>query len=87
MGIGFLHNANNSQTEVMPNHKDAKYEGNWVATVRGRSDGPIELRQGTATLTADFSKDDIEVDLVSLAELSGIIFSSTFCGTSYRKDL
>ena len=88
LGIGFVQNWSLSGLTGadMPNNGDATYNGNWVATVRAADndgDGPISLRHGDATLTADFGMGKIDASLWGLATLKGTITAneSTFSGT------
>ena len=85
LGIGFVQSIGEGLTVVdMPNNGDAKYSGNWVATVREADDdgdGDISLTSGAASLTADFTKATITADLTDLAKLEGAIDNNTFSGT------
>ncbi len=85
LGLGFVQNYDGAPTEAsdMPNHGDATYDGNWVATIQAADedgDGAVTLEDGVATMTADFEKMTVEADLTGLATLSGDISGNTFSG-------
>ena len=85
LGIGFLQNYSGEGLTGadMPNNGDAKYEGNWAATVRKADEdgnGAVTLRSGPASLMADFEEDSIEAELTGLATLTGDIAGNTFSG-------
>lgn len=65
----------------MPNTGTATYNGNWVASVRGAASGDITAQSGDSMMTADFVKNTVKVDLMSLATLEGMISGDTFSGT------
>ena len=86
LGIGFVQNWSGEGMTVvdMPNNGDATYNGNWVATVRGKDDdgnGDIALLHGASKLFADFSKAEVTATLSGLATLEGAIDTNTFSGT------
>ena len=67
----------------MPNFGDATYNGNWVANIREadeQGDGTITRETGTSSMTADFVKDTVKVNLSGLATLAGAISGNTFSG-------
>ena len=68
----------------MPNHGDAKYNGNWVANVQMAhldGNGDIQRQSGAAMIDADFADNDIDVTLSGLATLDGSIDGNMFSGT------
>ena len=70
-------------TEEMPNHGTATYNGNYVANVQEedpQGDGTIRREDGTASMIANFSKDDVDITLTNLATLEGDITGNTFSG-------
>ena len=85
LGIGFVQSIGDGLTGAdMPNNGTGEYEGNWVAAVRAANedgDGPIVLRNGDATVTANFGMGTITADLTNLAKLEGAIDTNTFSGT------
>ena len=90
LGIGFVQNfSGEGMTTIgggsddMPNNGEAMYMGNWVAAVQSEDadgNGPIELDDGAATLTADFEDGEITALLIGLATLSGDISGNEFLG-------
>ena len=84
LGTGFVSSIGDGMTgDDMPNNGDATYTGNWVATVRAADvdgEGAIRMRDGAATLTADFGKGDITAMLMGLARLDGDITGNAFSG-------
>ena len=86
LGIGFAQNYAGALTEVsdMPNHGDATFDGNWVATIQAADpdgNGPLSLEDGVASMTANFEKMTVEAILTGLATLSGDITGNTFSGS------
>ena len=86
IGIGFVQNYAGAPIEAsdMPNHGDATYDGNWVATIQAvdeDGDGAVSLEDGVASMEADFEKMTVEAELMGLATLSGDISGNTFSGT------
>ena len=86
LGIGFVQNYSDGGLTGadMPNNGGAKYEGNWVATVRVADDdgnGAISLKNGDATVDANFEMGEITATLETLATLTGDISGNTFSGT------
>ena len=86
LGIGFVQNIAGAATEMsdMPNHGNATYDGNWVATIQAADpdgNGAVTLEDGVAMMAADFEKDTVEATLTGLATLSGTITGNTFSGT------
>ncbi len=85
LGIAFVQNftgAGMTEDEEMPNNGDAKYEGNWVANIQeadedgdGAVSGGMEVK-GDATMSADFRKDTVAVELMGLATLEAKIGGS-----------
>ena len=68
----------------MPNHGDATFDGNWVATIQAAhrdGDGAVSLEDGVASMVANFEKMTVEAILTDLATLSGDITGNTFAGT------
>ena len=56
------------------------YKGDWVATVQAAA-GDVALKNGAATLAADFNKATVKATLADLATLEGSIDGSMFSGT------
>ena len=85
LGIGFVQSIGDGLTGAdMPNNGTGNYKGNWVAAVREADEdgnGPIVLRNGDATVTANFGMGTITADLTNLAKLEGAITTNTFLGT------
>ena len=85
LGIGFVQSIGDGLTSVdMPNNGTASYSGNWAAAIQGEDpngDGDISLESGAATVTANFTKDEITASLTGLASLEGDISGNTFEGT------
>ena len=65
----------------MPNAGTATYNGQWVASVRGSGGGAVTAQDGNSTMTANFDKDTIKVELMSLATLEGKLSGDMFSGT------
>ena len=86
LGVGFVQSIGDvgvTTTDDMPNHGDAKYNGDWVAAVQEEDpdgNGPIALLSGAAELMANFEKGDFTAMLVGLATLKGDITGNTFHG-------
>ena len=87
LGIAFAHAIADGDglTEVMPNHGNATYNGNYVANVRAADadgDGAITRLDGTAMIMADFDDNDIDITLSGLAKfMGGKIDGNMFSGT------
>ena len=86
LGIGFVQNFSDGGLTGadMPNNGSAKYEGNWVATVRVADvdgNGAISLKNGDAKVDANFEMGEITATLEMLATLTGDISGNTFSGT------
>ena len=86
LGIGFVTATPDGMgmTEEMPNHGTATYNGNYVANVQEadlQGDGTIRRMDGTASMIANFTKDDVDITLTGLATLEGDISGNTFSGT------
>jgi hypothetical protein len=85
LGIAFVQSIGDGMTGAdMPNNGVGNFTGNWVAAIQAADDdgdGDIVLKSGDATLSANFSKDEIEATLTDLATLTGSISGSTFTGT------
>ena len=85
LGIGFIQSIGDGLTGAdMPNNGGAEYSGNWAGAVQAADEdgnGDISLTSGEASLTADFDKATIKVDLDGLAKLDGTIDTNTFAGT------
>ena len=88
LGIGFVQNIG----EGMPTGTGigtASYNGDWVAAVQrenAQGAGSINLRQGSATLMADFEKAKFTGTLTGLATLEGAISGYGFSGTKATVD-
>ena len=84
LGIGFVQSIGGGMTGAdMPNNGSASYMGDWVATVQEAAeagDGGITLRNGSASVDANFDKGTVMVDLMNLAKLSGAISGGSFSG-------
>ena len=90
LGIGFVQNFSGEGltpigggSDDMPNNGMATYNGNWVAAVQRADEdgnGAINLRNGDATVIADFEKDTVSAALDKLATLSGKISGNEFSG-------
>ena len=84
MGIGFVTataDGDGMTGADMPNAGSATYNGQWVASVRGSGGGAITDQDGDSTMTADFVKNTVEVELMDLATLEGTISGDMFSGT------
>ena len=86
LGIGFVQNFSDSGLSGadMPNNGKADYTGNWVAAVQAMDEdgnGPMSLKNGVATIAADFGEGDITAKLTDLATLTGDIAGNQFSGT------
>ena len=69
----------------MPNSGIATYNGNWVANIREedpQGNGTITRHSESSSMTADFGKDTVKVNLSGLATLAGAISENTFSGDS-----
>ena len=85
LGIGFVQNWSDSGlTGDMPNVGSAtSYNGNWVAAVQVKDmegDGAISMKNGTASLGANFDKGTVSAVLTGLATLTGTIAENKFSG-------
>ena len=81
LGIGFVQSIGDGMTGAdMPSTGGAMYNGNWVATVQAAAGG-LALKNGDATLAADFNKATVKATLTDLATLEGSIDGSMFSGT------
>ena len=85
LGIGFVDklSTGSGMTGEMPNWGGATYKGGWVANVRvadSDGDGEITRKAGDASITANFLKSEVGVDLMGLAKLEGTIAGSSFSG-------
>ena len=83
-GMGMT-NPDHAAEGGMPNFGGATYNGNWVANIQEadeQGDGDITRHHGPSSMTADFVKDTVEVDLVGLATLDGAISENMFSGDS-----
>ena len=85
LGIGFVQNIDGSGMTERQGVGTATYNGDWVAAVRRQyaSDaekGAIKLRDGTATLTADFEENEFKAELDNLATLEGTLSGNGFSG-------
>ena len=85
LGIGFVQSIGDGVSGAdMPNNGDADYSGNWAAAVQAADEdgnGPIVLKSGAASLSADFEMGEITAILTDLATLEGAIDTNTFSGT------
>ena len=85
LGIGFVQSIGDGLSGAdMPNNGDAEYSGNWAAAVQAADEdgnGPIVLKSGAASLSADFEMGEITATLTDLATLEGAIDTNTFSGT------
>ena len=85
LGIGFVQNIGDGLSGAdMPNNGGAEYSGNWAAAVQAADEdgnGPIVLKSGAASLSADFEMGEITATLTDLATLEGAIDTNTFSGT------
>ncbi len=80
-GIGFVQSIGEGMTGAdMPSTGSATYNGDWVATVQAAAGG-VALKNGAATLAADFNKATVKATLTDLATLEGSIDGSMFSGT------
>ena len=62
-GIGFVQSIGDGMTgSDMPNAGSAMYKGDWVATVQAAAGG-VALKNGAATLAANFDKATVEATL------------------------
>ena len=89
LGIGFVAATADGMgmTEEMPNHGEATYNGNWVANVQERDpqgDGTITRQDGTASIMADFTDDEVNITLTGLITLEGDITGNTFMGDTAK---
>ena len=80
-GIGFVQSIGDGMTGAdMPNAGEAKYSGNWAATVETAA-GAVSLEHGAASLTANLDKSTLMATLTGLAMLEGALDGSAFSGT------
>ncbi len=72
----------------IPKFGTATYNGHWLGRVRKRhaqGNGEVNRQYDTASVTADFGKGSVTVDLRFLATLQGTIDGSGFKGTEVTK--
>ena len=85
LGIGFVQSIGTGMTGAdMPNSGSASYTGNWVGTVQAADaagKGVITMRNGGASVDANFGAGTIEASLAGLATLEGTIAGNAFSGT------
>lgn len=81
LGIGFVQNYDGSGVTTAHVTGTATYSGDWVGVVRGSHSTSLSSANGSATLTANFSTDEFEADLATLATLEGSLSGNTFSGT------
>ena len=85
LGIGFVTALPDGMgmTEVMPNLGSATYNGNYVANVQRadpEGDGDITRMDGTSSMVANFTKQEVDVTLSGLVTLEGMIDENMFSG-------
>ena len=76
LGIGFVDklSTGSGMTGEMPNWGGATYKGGWVANVQAPKEdgnGGITTLDGVSSVTANFEKSSVVVDLTKLARLEG----------------
>ena len=83
LGIGFVQSIGDGMTGAdMPSTGMGTYNGNWVATVQAAAGGGgLAMKNGAATLSANFDKATVKATLTDLATLEGSIDGSMFSGT------
>ena len=91
LGIGFVVGLSDMTAESdVPNHGDAVYNGNWVASIQAADedgDGSITLTNGRANIEADFRRGEIDVELMGLVTLEGDIEGNMFMGSFVDAEL
>ena len=86
LGIGFVTVLEGKDKTPLANTLrvgTATYQGGWVGTVRSAASSETGLtnRSGASEVTADFTKNTVEVSLTGLAMLEGAIDGNGFMGT------
>ena len=72
LGIGFVQNFSDSGVTDRLGIGKVTYNGDWVAVLQRKNsaaEGAFNLRDGAATMTADFDMEEFEADLKGLAML------------------
>ena len=92
LGIGFVTALadGDGMTEDMPNHGDARYNGNWVAAIQAQDEdgkGDISLEDGAAVILANFRKGNVEIGLTDFVTLDGNIEGNRFTGSYVDAEL
>ena len=91
LGIGFVVGLSDMTGDSdVPNHGDAIYNGNWVASIQAADDdgdGSITLTNGRANIEADFRRGEIDVKLMGLVTLEGDIEGNMFMGSFVNAEL
>ena len=81
LGIGFVQSIGDGLTADMPNNGTGTFAGNWVASVQGShptGEGDIRELSGTASLTANFRKGEVNGILSDLATFKADIEDASF---------
>ena len=83
LGIGFVQNFSDSGVTDRLGIGTVTYKGDWVAVLQRKNsaaEGAFNLRDGAATMTADFDMEEFEADLKGLAMLEGTLDGNGFSG-------
>ena len=89
LGIGFVQNISDSGVTDRQGIGTAIYNGDWVAVVQRQNSagaGAFNIRDGAATMTADFDEDEFTAALTGLATLEGTLANNGFSGTKATVD-